>query len=155
MKKTALLCILVAPFLLQCTPSQEAKDGQTQTEEPQSIEKTMKIQSAAFVYEGETEWQPAGENVVRQILGHNDDIMLVKVKFLVEGAEGTPHTHPHTQVTYVASGKFRFTVGEETKEVSAGDGLYMEPNVLHGCVCIEPGILIDCFSPMREDFLAK
>ncbi|MDD4439220.1 MAG: cupin domain-containing protein, partial [Tissierellia bacterium] len=33
------------------------------------------------------------------------------------------------------------------------DGLYIAPNVLHGTKCIEPGILIDCFSPMREDFI--
>ena len=88
-------------------------------------------------------------------MGYNDDVMLVKVKFEKAGAVGTPHTHPHTQTTYVASGKFEFTVGDETKIVSAGDGLYMKPDVLHGCVCIEPGILIDCFAPMREDFLKK
>jgi quercetin dioxygenase-like cupin family protein len=107
------------------------------------------------LFENDVQWEPAGENIVRQIMGYNDDVMLVKVKFEKVGAVGTPHVHPHTQTTYVASGKFEFTVGDETKIVSAGDGLYMEPNVLHGCVCIEPGILIDCFAPMREDFLKK
>ena len=37
--------------------------------------------------------------------------------------------------------------------VEPGDGLYIEPNMLHGALCLEPGILIDVFSPMREDFL--
>ncbi|MCQ2127866.1 MAG: cupin domain-containing protein [Bacteroidaceae bacterium] len=110
------------------------------------------MNSAKFIFESETQWQPAGENVVRQIMGYNDDIMLVKVKFET-GAVGTPHTHPHTQSTFVASGKFEFTVGGETKVVSAGDGLYMEPNVLHGCKCLEAGVLIDTFAPMRKDFL--
>ena len=110
------------------------------------------MNSAKFILEKETEWENAGENVVRQIMGYNDDIMLVKVKFAT-GAVGTPHTHPHTQSTFVASGKFEFTVGGETKIVSAGDGLYMEPNVLHGCKCLEAGVLVDTFAPMRKDFL--
>ena len=38
---------------------------------------------------------------------------------------------------------------------SAGDCLYKEPDAVHGCVCLEPGMLIDCFSPMRADFLEK
>ncbi len=33
-----------------------------------------------------------------------------------------------------------------------GDGIYIEPDILHGCVCLEPGVLIDCFAPMRADF---
>lgn len=110
------------------------------------------MNSKQFIFENEVEWQNAGENVVRQIMGYNDDIMLVKVKFET-GAIGTPHTHPHTQTTFVAAGKFEFTINGETKIVSAGDGLYMEPNVLHGCKCLEAGLLIDTFAPMRKDFL--
>ncbi|MCQ2114068.1 MAG: cupin domain-containing protein [Bacteroidaceae bacterium] len=110
------------------------------------------MNSSKFIFEKETEWQNAGVNVVRQIMGYNDDIMLVKVKFET-GAIGTPHTHHHTQTTFVASGKFEFTIGDETKIVSAGDGLYMEPDILHGCKCLEAGVLIDTFAPMRKDFL--
>ena len=83
---------------------------------------------------------------------YDGQVMLVKVKF-EKGAIGTPHTHYHTQTTYVASGKFEFTVGNEKKTVKAGDGIYIEPDILHGCVCLEPGVLIDCFAPMRSDFL--
>ena len=78
--------------------------------------------------------------------------MLVKVKF-EKGAVGTPHEHFHSQSTYVASGVFEFRVGDETVIVKAGDGIYMEPDIIHGAVCIEAGILIDTFSPMRADFL--
>jgi len=45
------------------------------------------------------------------------------------------------------------TIGNETKRIKCGDGYYVKPQVIHGVVCIEPGILIDVFSPMREDFL--
>jgi quercetin dioxygenase-like cupin family protein len=112
----------------------------------------MTQQSGNFIFEAETPWDDAGGGVVRQILGYNDNIMMVKVKFK-KGQEGAMHSHPHSQVTYVASGVFEFTVGGVTKIVKAGDALYKQPNIEHGCVCLEDGILIDCFNPMRDTFL--
>lgn len=111
-----------------------------------------KTRSETFISGKNTAWQPAGDGVCRQIMGYDEHVMLVKVKFK-KGAEGTPHTHFHTQTTYVVSGQFKFTVGDETKIVKAGDSIYIEPNILHGCVCLKPGMLVDCFSPMRSDFL--
>lgn len=66
---------------------------------------TKKTRSEVFITEKGTEWEPAGEGVTRQIMGYDGQVMLVKVKF-EKGAVGTPHTHYHTQTTYVASGKF-------------------------------------------------
>lgn len=121
----------------------------------ENVQPTITVSSQPFMFETETEWeQTTDQGVTRQIMGYNDDIMMVKVKF-EKGACGAAHEHPHTQVTFVASGKFEFTIGGETKTVSAGDALYMEPNVNHGCKCIEAGMLIDCFSPMRDTFLKK
>ena len=37
--------------------------------------------------------------------------------------------------------------------LSTGDGYYVAPDEPHGCVCLEAGVLIDTFSPMRADFL--
>ena len=54
---------------------------------------------------------------------------------------------------YVASGRFRFTIGDVTKEVKAGDTLLKQNDIVHGCVCLEAGILVDFFTPMREDFV--
>ena len=112
----------------------------------------MKTRSKTFILEKEKAWEPAGEGVVRQIMGYDGQIMLGKVKFET-GAIGTPHTHYHTQTTYVASGKFEFTVNGEKQIVETGDGIYIEPDAEHGCTCLEAGILIDCFSPIRADFL--
>ena len=114
----------------------------------------MTNESEKFIFEASTPWQDAGGGAERQILGYNDNIMMVKVRFDA-GEVGSMHAHPHTQVTYVAEGKFEFTVGGETKVVSAGDALYMEPNVEHGCTCLEAGLLIDCFNPMRDTFIGK
>lgn len=111
-----------------------------------------KTRSQTFIQEEKMTWEPAGEGVTRQIMGYDGQVMLVKVKF-TKGAVGAPHTHYHTQTTYVVSGKFEFTVNGEKQLVTAGDGIYMEPDAEHGCICLEAGILIDCFSPMRADFL--
>ena len=58
-----------------------------------------------------------------------------------------------SQATYVASGKFELNIGGETRILEAGDGYYVAPDELHGCVCLEAGVLIDTFSPVRADFL--
>lgn len=112
----------------------------------------MEKESANFQFENEIAWQYPDKGVSRQIMAYNDDMMMVKVKFET-GAVGIQHTHPHTQTTYVASGIFEFTTDGETKVVKAGDGVYMKPGTPHGCKCIEAGLLIDTFSPMRKDFL--
>lgn len=96
---------------------------------------------------------PTGENVSRQVLSDHADLMVVKFRFEAEGAEGALHNHPHIQSTYVESGRFLFTIGEEKREVGPGDSFVIPTEVVHGCVCLEPGNLVDCFTPRRDDFL--
>ncbi|MCM5527316.1 cupin domain-containing protein [Parasegetibacter sp. NRK P23] len=110
------------------------------------------LQSAAFQVEKEIPWHDLGNGIQRQVYGYDEKIMLVKAKF-ERGAIGALHSHPHVQVTYVDSGAFEMTIGEEKKIIKKGDGYYVAPNVVHGCVCLEPGMLIDVFTPHREDFL--
>lgn len=121
----------------------------------ENAEKMEKTRSKTFVKENETKWETIGDGITRQILGYDGHIMMVKIKAEKSGPVGVEHAHYHPQVTYVSSGKFEFTIGNEKKVVTAGDGMYMEPDVRHSCICIEPGIIVDCFSPMREDFLKK
>lgn len=110
------------------------------------------IQSAAFQFEQEVPWQDLGNGIQRQMFGYDDTIMLVKAKF-EKGAVGVLHQHPHVQVTYVESGVFEMSIDGVKKIIRKGDGYYVAPNLIHGCVCLEPGLLIDVFSPNREDFL--
>ena len=97
-------------------------------------------------------WQVAGVGVQRQILGYNQDLMMVKVRFQ-QGAVGQAHHHPHTQTSYIVSGRFKVTIGEQSSILSAGDGYFVQSNQPHGCICLEAGELIDVFSPCRTDFL--
>lgn len=94
-----------------------------------------------------------GENVTRQVLSDHPDLMVVAFRFGASGAVGDLHNHPHVQSTYVESGRFKFTLGEEEREVGPGDSFVIQSDLPHGCVCLEPGMLVDCFTPRRDDFL--
>lgn len=94
-----------------------------------------------------------GENVTRQVLADHPDLMVVAFRFAAKGAVGEIHNHPHVQSTFVESGRFLFTINETEREVAAGDSFVIPSNAPHGCVCLEPGTLIDGFTPRRDDFL--
>jgi len=94
------------------------------------------------------------EGVRRQIMGFDDKIMMVKVWF-DEGAVGYEHQHHHSQVTYVMSGQFDVGIDGEVTRLKGGDSFRIPTNIRHGAVCVESGVLIDVFSPVREDFLIE
>ena len=95
----------------------------------------------------------AGHGVTRTVLAETPEIMLVEFAF-ADGGEGLPHSHPHVQSTFVKSGRYRFTVGDETFEVGPGDAFVVPLGVTHGCKLLEgPGVLLDTFTPRRDDFL--
>jgi len=111
-----------------------------------------KTQSEVFCIGKERDWEDLGGGVQRQIMGFVESIMMVKVRF-AKGSIGKLHDHFHSQVTFCAEGKFNFTIGNETREVVAGDVIYMQPDIPHSALCLEEGMLIDTFSPVRQDFL--
>ena len=110
------------------------------------------IRSLEFQFDADIPWEDLGNGVRRQLFGYDDTVMLVKVKF-EKGAIGALHEHHHTQVTYVESGAFEMTIGGQTKIIRGGDGYYVPPHVVHGVVCLEPGMLVDVFTPHRADFI--
>lgn len=103
-------------------------------------------------FNADIDFEVCGEGVKRKILSYTDEVMCVENHF-EKGAVGAMHHHPHTQITYIVSGKFEFTIGDEKKVVSAGDSLLKKDGIEHGCVCLEEGILVDIFAPMREEFV--
>ena len=111
-----------------------------------------KYENEVVVYHSDTDPIPAAEGVVRRIKAYNKEVMCVENSFET-GAVGALHSHPHTQLTYIVSGRYRFTVGDKTYEVGAGDTLLKTDGVIHGCVALEGGVMLDFFTPVREDFV--
>lgn len=93
-----------------------------------------------------------GPGVTRQVLADDPALMVVAFRFAA-GAEGALHHHPHVQATHVAAGRFRFSLGDAVREVGPGDTFLIPSGMRHGCLCLEDGLLIDIFTPRRDDFL--
>jgi quercetin dioxygenase-like cupin family protein len=112
----------------------------------------MTHSTPAFRPAADLAWEEMAPGVRRTLVAYNDDLLLVKVEFET-GAIGALHQHVHSQITYVESGEFEATVGGETRLLKAGDSFYAAPNVPHGVVARQAGVLLDSFSPVRADFL--
>ena len=67
-----------------------------------------------WVFHENAEPVQAGPGVVRRVLAYSKDLMCVENTF-EEGAVGSLHHHPHTQITYVVSGEFEFNIDGEKK----------------------------------------
>lgn len=92
------------------------------------------------------------EGIERQMVV-GETIMIVRFRFVPFLA--TPqHRHPHEQMSMVISGRVRFFIEGEERIASPGDVLHFPSNCLHGATMMdEEVVLIDIFSPIREDFL--
>lgn len=96
--------------------------------------------------------EEVGDGLVRQLLGYDDSLLMARVEFEA-GAVGAVHSHPHTQASYVVSGEFDVYIDGVETRLGPGDSFFVEPSLDHGAVCRKAGVLIDVFSPVREDFL--
>ena len=112
------------------------------------------MQNDRWVFHEDTQADAAAPGVTRRVLAYSADLMCVENSFET-GAVGALHSHPHTQITYVVSGAFGFEIEGEKKVVRAGDTMLKTDAVEHGCVCLEAGVLLDIFTPMRKDFVRE
>jgi len=107
-----------------------------------------------FIEDQQVPWEELGAGLRRKIMAYDKQLMLVKVAF-EKGAVGALHEHYHSQMAHVESGVFEITIDGETRVLKAGDAYYIPPHVVHGALCLEPGVLVDVFSPYREDFVKE
>lgn len=105
-----------------------------------------------WIFNNDCMEENAAPGVVRKVLAFTDELMCVENHF-EKGGVGALHSHPHTQITYVVSGQFEFEIDGVKKIVNPGDTMLKKDSVIHGCKCLEAGILLDIFTPMREDFV--
>ncbi len=105
-----------------------------------------------FINDNDISWEVLDEKVKRKIVSYEESLMVVKVAFKAGGV-GPLHQHVHVQITHVESGVFEVEIDGQKKVLTTGDAFHIPSNILHGAVCLEEGVLIDVFSPMREDFI--
>lgn len=88
----------------------------------------------------------------RRILAHNENMMLIEHR-MENGWVGTRHSHPHDQLVYVISGRLRFQCGDQSFEGGAGESFILRGGVEHQAWALEPSLVLDVFTPYREDYL--
>lgn len=87
----------------------------------------------------------------RRTLSWGERLMVVQVT-LEAGAVVPAHRHPHEQITYVVEGELSMEVEGRTYVLGAGDSLLFPGNVEHGATALKRTLVVDTFSPPREDY---
>lgn len=90
----------------------------------------------------------------RRILAHNERMMLVEHR-MESGWAGARHSHSHDQMVYVIEGRLRFSCGTEVFEVASGDSFVLRGGIEHQAWALEPAVVLDVFTPYREDYVAS
>ena len=92
------------------------------------------------------------EGVVRQMI-YGATLMICRLTF-APGTVTTAHDHIHEQMTMVEKGRVRFVIGDQEKVFGPGDVLLFPSGFWHGATMLdEEVVLVDIFSPRRDDFL--
>jgi quercetin dioxygenase-like cupin family protein len=99
-------------------------------------------------------WVDAEPGVRRRILRAEGRLMLMEVEFAA-GAAGYEHRHVHEQISYCTSGRFEYSLDGRRVVLSKGESIYVPSNALHGARALEAGVLLDVFTPVRDDLLGR
>ncbi|NJO81586.1 MAG: cupin domain-containing protein [Blastochloris sp.] len=96
------------------------------------------------------------EGAERRILSYGGQMLAVEFRFPA-GVHAPVHSHPHEQIGYLVSGELDLLLEQNgeltTTSLQAGSSYYVPPNARHGVVTRMPCVLLDCFTPIREDLL--
>jgi len=90
--------------------------------------------------------------LTRRVLAYNDKLFLAEHQ-MVKGWAGAMHSHPHDQVVYVVRGHLKVSCQGKSFELRAGDTFIVRGGVQHGASAIEDSLVIDVFTPCREDYI--
>ncbi len=95
-----------------------------------------------------------GDGIERQMIV-GERLMICRLRFAPRIVTAA-HDHPHEQITMVERGRVRFTIGSEERIAQTGDVLHFPSGCWHGATMLdEEVVMIDIFTPLREDFLGS
>ncbi len=97
-------------------------------------------------------YKPLLEAITLKNLTHGEKTHLTQVK-LEKGAKVPEHKHPHEQTGYLLSGKLKFFSGGNSTIALPGDSWTFVGETMHGAEALEDTVVLECFSPVREDYL--
>ena len=81
---------------------------------------------------------------------------LMIVRFDIEKDKPMPeHSHPHEQAGVVVSGAIEMTIDGKKQLCEPGCSYVIPGKVLHSAFSIEDTVVIDAFSPPREEYVPE
>ena len=100
--------------------------------------------------EGKTSEPEPG--IKRRVLAYNEKLFLAEHE-MVKGWVGSVHSHPHDQIVYVVHGHLKISCQGKIFELRTGDTFVVRGGAEHGASALEDSLVIDVFTPCREDYL--
>ena len=105
-----------------------------------------------FTKKSDTDYRELVDGVEMKTLAHGEKTLLAEFH-LKKGAAIPLHGHLYEQTGFMVSGKMRFTIGAEQFECEPGDTWCIPEDVPHGVEVLEDSVVVEVFSPVREDYL--
>ena len=101
----------------------------------------------------EQRWIDIAPGIRRRTITHGSTMYQMRAE-LEAGSRLPEHQHPQEQIAHVVSGRMRLIVAGVPHELTAGESFYIGSNVLHAVETIIDTVVLDTFSPPRDDYLA-
>ena len=103
----------------------------------------------AFINAENIQWETVGNGIERKILGYDDEVMMVYIRF-EKGAVGSLHHHVHRQVSFVASGRFEATIDGHKTILKQGDCFFCGARPGTWCCSVGERNIGRCFCPCQK-----
>lgn len=107
-----------------------------------------------FVQHSESGYRNVIDKVFLKTLAYGKRSLMSEFR-LQQGAKLPRHSHPHEQTGYLVKGRIKLTIDRETFEVEAGDSWCIRGGIEHQAESLEESLVIEVFSPVREDYLPE
>jgi quercetin dioxygenase-like cupin family protein len=115
-------------------------------------ERSLKKELEMFYKKNDEGYKEALEGIRLKTLVYGEKTLMSEFR-LNKGKTLPMHSHPHEQAGYVVSGRINLIVEGEKHEAGPGDGWCILGGVEHGAETLEDSLIVEVFSPVREDYL--
>jgi quercetin dioxygenase-like cupin family protein len=101
----------------------------------------------------ENPWIDISPGIKRQTITSGKTMYQMMAK-LDAGSRMPEHKHPQEQIVHILEGRMKLIVSGVPRELKGGESFYLASNVPHGVETIVDTMVLDTFSPPRDDYLA-
>lgn len=107
-----------------------------------------------FYKKNEDGYKEPVQGTKMKTLTYGDKTLLAEFR-VAKGSYLPEHSHPHEQIGYLVSGRLKFNINGEILDTEPGDSWCIAGDIPHSAQTLEDCVVIEVFSPVREDFLPK